>query len=98
MSAPIGNQNAAKSKRLFNSALKRVLAQEPERVEKIVQKLISSAEQGEQWAVKELIDRVDGKAPQPVVGGDDDDSPITIKEILIRAVDAASDRPSPQGD
>jgi len=88
--APEGNQNAVKSKRLFNSALKRALTQGPERVEAIVEKLISLAEGGEAWAVKELIDRVDGKAPQPVVGGDDDDSPITIREIVIRAVDAAN--------
>jgi hypothetical protein len=87
--APEGNQNAAKSKRLFNSALKRALTQGPSRVEAIVERLISLAEQGEPWAVKELIDRVDGKAPQPVVGGDDDDNPISIKEIVIRAVDAA---------
>jgi hypothetical protein len=88
--APEGNQNAVKSKRLFNSALKRALTQGPERVDAIVEKLISLAEGGEAWAVKELIDRVDGKAPQPVVGGDDDDSPISIREIVIRAVDAAN--------
>lgn len=88
--APEGNQNAAKSKRLFNSALKRALTQGPDRIEKIVETLISLAERGEPWAVKELIDRVDGKAPQPVVGGDDDDNPISIKEIVIRAVDAAN--------
>jgi hypothetical protein len=87
--APEGNQNAAKSKRLFNSALKRALTQDPKRIESVVEKLISLAELGEAWAVKELIDRVDGKAPQPVVGGDDDDNPITVKEIIIRAVDAA---------
>lgn len=89
--APEGNQNAAKSKRLFNSALKRALTQGPQRVTAIVEKLISLAESGEPWAVKELIDRVDGKAPQPVVGGDDDENPISIKEIVIRAVDAARD-------
>lgn len=92
--APEGNQNATKSKRLFNSALKRALTQGPQRLEAVVEKLISLAEQGEAWAVKELIDRVDGKAPQPVVGGDDDDNPISIKEIVIRAVDAAGDRPA----
>lgn len=89
--APEGNQNAVKGKRLFNSALKRALTQGPERITAIVEKLISLAESGEQWAVKELIDRVDGKAPQPVVGGDDDDNPISIREIVIRAVDAARD-------
>jgi hypothetical protein len=86
--APEGNQNAAKSKRLFNSALKRALTQKPERVEAIVEKLITLAEGGEQWAVKELIDRVDGKAPQPVVGGDDEDNPLRVEKIervIVRA-------------
>jgi hypothetical protein len=96
MAAPEGNQNAVKSKRLFNSALKRALTQGPERLDKVVETLITLAEQGESWAVKELIDRVDGKAPQPVVG-DDESDPITVREILIRAVDAASDRPSSEG-
>lgn len=78
MAAPAGNQNAAKSKRLFTNALKRALTQGPERVEKVVETLIKAAEDGEQWAVKELIDRVDGKAPQPMVGGDEDEQPIKI--------------------
>ncbi len=96
--APVGNQNGAKSKRLFTAALKRLLAQDPARAEKLAEKLISLAEQGESWAFKELFDRVDGKAPQPLTGGDEDDNPITIKEILIRAVDATSDRSTQEGD
>jgi hypothetical protein len=96
--APVGNQNAAKSKRLFTAALKRLFAQDPTRADRLAEKLISLAEQGEAWAFKELFDRVDGKAPQPLTGGDDDDNPIkTHSEILIRAVDAASDRPSEEG-
>lgn len=88
--APVGNTNATKGKRLFNSALKRILTQSPERIERIAEKLIADAEGGEQWAVKELLDRVDGKSVQPVVGGDDDENPISVKEIIIRAVDAAN--------
>ncbi len=73
-----GNTNASKSKRIFNSALKRVLTQNPEKVEKVVNKLIKDAEAGEQWAIKELIDRVDGRPPQAIIGGDEDDAPIQI--------------------
>lgn len=97
MAAPVGNQNAAKSKRLFTAALKRLLTQDPARADRLAEKLISMAEQGEAWAFKELFDRVDGKAPQPLTGGDDDDNPISIKEIVIRAVDAVSDRPPEEG-
>lgn len=95
--APVGNQNAAKSKRLFTAALKRLFAQNPQRADALAEKLVSLAEQGEAWAFKELFDRVDGKAPQPLTGGDDDDNPISIKEIVIRAVDAAGNRPSEEG-
>ena len=58
-----GNQNAAKS-RLFYDQLRKVLKQQPERLNKIAEKLIAEAEAGEAWAIKELIDRVDGKAIQ----------------------------------
>ena len=40
--------------------------------------LIASAIAGEIAAIKELHDRVMGKAPQPVVGGDEDWKPIQI--------------------
>ena len=58
-----GNQNAAKS-RMFYDKLRKILTQEPERLHKIAEQLIAEAEAGEAWAVKELIDRVDGKAIQ----------------------------------
>lgn len=95
--APVGNQNAVKSKRLFTNALKRALTQGPEKIQKIVDMLIEKAQDGEQWAVRELIDRVDGKAPQPVTGGDDDDNPISIGEIVIRGVAAARDSTTGEG-
>lgn len=94
--APTGNSNAAKANRLLTSALKRELTQNPDDVLQIARKLIESAKAGEPWAMTLIHDRVDGKAPQPVVGGDDDDPAIkTVSEILIRAVDA--DRSTAQG-
>lgn len=73
--APIGNQNAAKS-RMFYDKLRLVLTQNPERLRKIAEELVSKAEQGEAWAIKELIDRVDGKAHQAVALENADGSPI----------------------
>ena len=61
----LGNQNAAKS-RMFYDKLRLVLTQNPERLRKIAEELITKAEEGEAWAIKELIDRVDGKAHQAV--------------------------------
>ena len=59
----LGNNNAAKNK-YFTDALKRRLIQSPERLERIVDVLISEAEKGEPWAVREIMDRVDGKPTQ----------------------------------
>jgi hypothetical protein len=62
--APLGNQNGKKS-RLFYDQLRKELAQEDSiRLRKIAKKLVEAAEDGEPWAVKEIMDRVDGKAIQ----------------------------------
>ncbi|WP_108646325.1 hypothetical protein [Polynucleobacter rarus] len=63
MGAPIGNRNNSKGK-MFNDALRRQLIQSPERIAKIVEVLIGEAEQGQAWAIKEIIDRIDGKPTQ----------------------------------
>ena len=70
-----GNQNAAKQ-RMFYDKLRLVLTQQPERLRKIAEELISKAEQGEPWAIKELIDRVDGKAHQAVALENSDGTPL----------------------
>jgi hypothetical protein len=59
----IGNSNATKNK-LFLNSLKRQLIQSPERLEKIIEVLITQAESGQPWAIKELLDRIDGKPIQ----------------------------------
>jgi hypothetical protein len=89
MGAPEGNQNAAKSRRLFSSALKRLFAQQPEKADALALKLLEWAEGGEQWAFKELLDRLDGKVAQALIGGDEDDPDIKlitrVERILVRA-------------
>lgn len=43
-------------------------------------------EQGEVSAIRELADRLDGKVPQGVIGGDEGDNPINIvSKILLVA-------------
>ena len=70
-----GNQNAAKQ-RLFYDKLRLVLTQEPHRLRSIAEQLVKKAEEGEPWAIKELIDRVDGKAHQAVALENSDGSPL----------------------
>ena len=62
--APIGNQNGKKGK-LFYDQLRVALVQEDKkRLRTIAEKLVKAAENGDAWAIKEIIDRVDGKAVQ----------------------------------
>jgi len=58
-----GNKNATKNK-LFLDQIKRHLTQNPQKLEKIVEGLVEAAMDQESWAVKEIMDRVDGKAHQ----------------------------------
>lgn len=70
--APEGNQNARNAK-LWQQAIKRALARASgENVDKGLDKgadaLVRSFMAGEQWAVKEVGDRLDGKPAQAIEG------------------------------
>jgi hypothetical protein len=85
MAAPIGNTNAVKGK-MFYDRLRKALTQEPHRLEKIVGQLITQAEMGEAWAVKEIIDRLDGKAVQTNQVENSDGTPLLsgIQVMFVR--------------
>ena len=79
--APIGNQNGKKGK-LFYDALRVALVQEDSRkLRNIAEKLVKAAEDGEPWAIKEVIDRVDGKAVQATEISGVDGEAIELKQI-----------------
>lgn len=60
--APEGNDNARKGK-LFYDQLRKVLVQNDSlKLRQVSEKLVDAAIEGEPWAVKEVIDRMDGKA------------------------------------
>ena len=80
-----GNQNAAKGK-MFEGALKRALARNDGSLNRIADKLVQEAEAGEQWAVQMVADRLDGKAKQQIVGGDDDDNPLRFIARIERVI------------
>lgn len=88
MAAPIGNANAVKGK-MFYDKLRKRLVQEPHRLERIVNELITQAEAGEAWAVKEVIDRLDGKAVQTTEMQNSDGSPILsgIQVMFVKPQD-----------
>jgi signal transduction histidine kinase len=63
-----GNKNSGKrAEKQFFDALNRVLKDGKDstaRLRRIVGNLVSAAEDGEQWAIKEVADRLDGKPGQ----------------------------------
>ena len=79
-----GNKNASKS-RIFSDRLRMVLTQEPHRLVKVAEQLVTQAENGEPWAIKELMDRLEGKAIQATSIENADGSPI-IQSIQVSFV------------
>ncbi len=73
-----------KKARLFDEALRRAVAQcDAKKVRDAAEKLLDLAAAGEMWAIKELADRLDGKAAQTVdVNHHRDKQDMTIDQLL----------------
>lgn len=63
MAAPIGNKFGAKPRK-WEGAIRRALVRNDGALNRIAEKVIALAEGGEQWAVAEIGNRVDGKPRQ----------------------------------
>jgi hypothetical protein len=73
-----GNQNARKGK-LFYDALRVALVQEnKKKLRTITEKLVKSAENGEPWAIKEVMDRIDGKPVNTTELSGTDNTPLKL--------------------
>jgi hypothetical protein len=74
--AQIGNSNAVKNKP-FREALDRAIAQDDgKRLRRAAERLLTmaaKATKGDTRAIRELADRLDGKAVQPLAGADGGD-------------------------
>lgn len=65
MAAPIGNTNSSRDNRLWANTIRRAVAQgDADRLRKIAEKLLDKAAEGDMQAIKELGDRLDGRAHQ----------------------------------
>lgn len=64
--APIGNKNSSAENRLWGNTIRRAAAQDPEKLRRIAEKLLEQAEAGDIPSIKELGDRLDGKAHQTI--------------------------------
>ena len=77
MSAPKGNKNSSKENRVWGKTIKKLAIQEDyKRIHKVAEALFRKAEDGDISAIKELGDRIDGRAQQTISG--DSDAPITV--------------------
>jgi cytochrome c553 len=87
-----GNQHGAKP-RLFDAALRKAIAQDNHGlVRKCAEKLLELAAEGEQWAVKELADRLDGKATQQVDMNVNDQRSDELSDSQLLSIAAAGSR------
>jgi hypothetical protein len=89
MGAPVGNQNAAKAK-IWAAAIERALErrvpgdQRIRAIDELADKFLDSCEKGQIAAFKELADRLDGKAEQPVAVSAPGGGPM---ELLVRGAE-----------
>lgn len=63
MAAPMGNKFGAKPRK-WEGAIRRAIARNEGALNRIADKIVALAEGGEQWAVTEIGNRLDGKAKQ----------------------------------
>lgn len=83
--APEGNKNSSKSNRLWGETIKRACMQnDGERLRRIAERLLDQAEEGNIAAIKELGDRLDGKALMTLAG--DSENPLAIALIERKIV------------
>lgn len=86
MAAPLGNRNAAKAK-IWEQAIKRALARASGEsidsgLDRAADKLIEAAFSGEQWALKEVGDRIDGKPAQAMTLSGNEDAPLVVNSLI----------------
>lgn len=93
--APLGNQNAVKENRRWSETLNRAIAQDDgKRLRAAAEKLLDIAATGEQWAVKELADRLDGKPKQQTeLSGPDGGAIETVSKIVREIADPKASNP-----
>lgn len=73
----------------FRDALKMEIAaagEDQKALRKIAAKLLDMAYGGDMQAISMVAERMDGKVPQGVVGGDEEDNPIDVLHRIERVI------------
>ena len=84
---PGGRPKEAKFYAALDTALKDHKDGPDVRLRKVAENLVRAAEDSEQWAIREIADRLDGKPAQTVRG--DEDAPLmvnTIERIIVDSI------------
>jgi len=82
--APQGNKNAVKERRMVTNALQRAAAQNPDKLRQACLAGLEKAAKGDLAWFKEIADRLDGKAAQSILLGEDQENP--FNEVARRIV------------
>jgi hypothetical protein len=85
MAAPEGNKNATKNK-YWSDALRKYILQNPKELEEAAKALFAKAKDGDVAAMKEIGDRLEGKAVQRVEGSGEEGEFIT--KMVVELVEA----------
>lgn len=90
MGAPLGNQNAA-HRNVIRQAFKTYASENPNDLRALVVKLYVEALNGNIQAAALIFDRTEGKASQPLTGGDEGDEPIKFERVirLVKGADVS---------
>lgn len=75
------NPTGRKADKIVRDALLAALRQDPDRLKRVAEKTWEMAEEGNLQAFKEITDRIDGKAVQPIAG-DDDHPPVSLSLMV----------------
>ena len=83
-------------------ALKRALARLSDEhtfdagLDRMAEKVVKAAWDGDQWAITEIGNRIDGRPAQALTVRGDEDNPLVLREIVIRTVHATDSRSTPE--
>lgn len=89
--APFGNTNSNKNNRIWANTIRKLAVQEDyKRIHAIAEKLYEKAIEGDLGAIKEVGDRLDGKAvaTQELTGADGKDLPSGIGIVFVKPDDS----------
>jgi hypothetical protein len=89
--APLGNTNSNKNNRIWANTIRKLAVQEDyKRIHAIAEKLFEKAQEGDLGAMKEVGDRLDGKAiaTQELTGPDGSNLPSGIGILFVKPEDS----------